>query len=117
MGESLRRNNNEPESGLYYARVVRDFPLSQYSEDAKQRLTELNLPIPQANPIAIARAQQRPEGKGLFQKMFGMFNRRPDVKTDTGAGAVGPESGAPPSDGNGDFTINPKVVTPEPEKK
>jgi len=113
LAESLRHNGNEPESGIYYARVVRDMPLSPLASDAKQRLTELKIPIPEANPVAIARTQPAREGRGLFGKMFGMFGRRPDVDTKTGA-ASGTESSEQPSEnGNGDFTIEPKVVTPE----
>ncbi|MEZ5367101.1 MAG: outer membrane protein assembly factor BamD [Bryobacterales bacterium] len=32
-----------------YTRIVRDYPLSQYVDDAKAKLTELNRPIPEAN--------------------------------------------------------------------
>jgi len=109
LAESLRRNNNEAESGIYYGRIVSDHPLSAYAEDSKERLTELKLPIPEANRVAIARAQPGKDGKGIFGKMKGVFSRRPDVDTTTAATAVGSEPGSEPSS-PGDFSIDPKVI-------
>ncbi len=113
LAESLRRNNNPPESAIYYARIVSDHPQSEFVEDAKEHLTELKMPIPEVNPVAIARAQQRPEGKGLFGKVIGVFGRRPEVATETGAARVGPEPEEQSSsgrDGDGSFTVNGRVV-------
>ena len=113
LAESLQRNNNGAEAGIYYSRLVSDHPLSSYVQDSKQRLAELNLPIPDPNPVAIARAQ-RPEGKGIFGKMFNVFSRRPDVSTETGAASAQTLSNGQPGDsGNGNFSIDPQVVPQE----
>ena len=122
LAESLRRNNNEPESAIYYARIVSDHPLSERAGDAKQRLTAMNAPIPQPNPVALARAQQTHEDKGIFGKVFGMFNRRPPVSTDTDAAASSQDGSGQPTENNkdgGTFSIDPAVVQPEkaPENK
>jgi outer membrane protein assembly factor BamD len=112
LAESLRRNDNEPESAIYYARVITEYPLSSRAQEAKTQLTAMNLPIPDPNPVALARAQSVREGKGIFGKMLGMFGRRPDVSTDTGAASVQDEAGQPENDRDGTFTIEPQVVQP-----
>src|SRR5437773_1678599 len=115
LAESLRHNNNEPESAIYYARIVSDHPHSERVNDAKQRLTEMNQPVPEPNPVALARTQQVPvEDRGLFSKIFSPFNRRPPVPiTDSAAG----QSSSPSNDGEnkdgGSFDIDPKVVQPK----
>jgi outer membrane protein assembly factor BamD len=112
LAESLRQMNNEGESGIYYTRLVTDHPLSERAEEAKERLAALSLPIPDANPVALARAQERVEEKGLFGKMFSMFSRRPGVSTETNAASVRDDSQPEPESGNGAFTIDPRVVPP-----
>jgi len=115
LAESLRHNNNEPESAIYYARIVSEHPHSERVNDAKQRLTDMNQPIPEPNPVALARAQQAPvEERGLFGKMFGMFNRRPPVPiADTAAGQDSSSSSDSENKNDGTFTIDPKVVQPK----
>ena len=44
-------------AGDAYSRIVRDYPLSSYADDAKSKLKELELPVPQADPAALARMQ------------------------------------------------------------
>src|SRR5436305_3275758 len=122
LAESLRHSNNEPEAAIYYARIVTDHPLSDRVEEAKHRLTAMNMPIPEANPVALARAQASPrDDKGVLGKMFGLFNHRSSVSTETSAASSASEeeaATAPASvrggtsgsgDSAGDFTIEQKV--------
>ena len=114
LAEALRHSDNEPEAAIYYARIASDHPLSERTAEARQRLNAMNMPIPEPNPVALARAQQNHrEERSILGKMFGMFNRRPPVSTETGAASsASPEE----SDGTGDsgaFSIEPKVVQPE----
>jgi len=115
LAESLRHNNNEPESVIYYARIVSEHPHSERVNDAKQRLTEMNQPIPEPNPVALARAQQSPvEERGLFGKIFSPFNRRPAVPiTDSAAGQDNSTQTDTDTKGEGTFGIEPKVVQPK----
>jgi outer membrane protein assembly factor BamD len=108
LGETMRRGGNQGEAIVYYNRVIRDHPLSEVVEDATTRLAELDQPIPEANPVALARAEAAPpppKGKGVFARVFGLWSRRPDVSTETTAasliddaeGREGPGAGEPPT--------------------
>src|SRR6266481_3334823 len=114
LAEAFRHANN-PESAIYYARIVSEYPLSDHVNEAKERLTAMNQPIPEPNPVALARAGQAArDDKGILGKMFGVFSRRPPVPTDTEA-ASEEGSGEQPTDsknGSGTFTLDPKVVQP-----
>lgn len=125
LAESLRHSNNEPEAAIYYARVVTDHPLSERVDDARNRLTAMNMPVPEANPVALARAQAAPrDERSVIGKMFGLVKHRPPVSTETGAAssaAEAEENTAPTSvrggtssggDSSGDFNIDSKVVQP-----
>ena len=133
LAESLHEANNDPEAAIYYARIVTDHPLSDRVNVAKHRLTAMNMPIPEANPVALARAQALPhEDKSILGRMFGAFYHKPPVSTDTAAAssAVEEENATAPtsvrggtsgsgSDATGDFNIDSKVVPPgkQPAKK
>src|SRR5207253_9738690 len=132
----LRRTSNEQESAIYYARIVMEHPLSDRVDDATRQLKAIGQPIPEPNPVALARAQQAPrDDKGVLGKMFGMFKSRPAVPTepsaasstseaepaDTGAAPARGSStsgttGASPggNNGNGTFTIDPTKVESRP---
>src|SRR5437867_6163693 len=85
LAEAFRHSNN-PESAIYYARIVSEYPLSDHVNEAKERLTAMNQPIPEPNPVALARAGQAArDDKGIIGKVIGVFGRRPPVSTDTGA--------------------------------
>jgi len=55
-----------PESTAFYTQIVRDHPLSPLVKEAKKHLTELQATIPEPNPVALNRAQQKEETKGSF---------------------------------------------------
>ena len=114
LAEAMRINNNEGESIIYYARVVRDHPLSEEVEQAKIRLGELGQPIPEVNPVALARAEALPPpvSKGLFARMFGLLSRQPDVSAETTAASIIRDEGSDPATGEGDFEVEGVVVTP-----
>jgi outer membrane protein assembly factor BamD len=71
------------QSGEAYARIVKDYPLSPLVEQAKKRLTALELPIPEADPVALARMKYELENRekiGLFSHAFGIFKRGPETR-------------------------------------
>jgi outer membrane protein assembly factor BamD len=89
LAESLRLIGNEPESAIYYSRIVVEHPLSSKVTDAKRRLTAMSIPIPEANPVALARAQESArDDNGVLGKFFSMLRSRPPVPTDTAAAST-----------------------------
>jgi outer membrane protein assembly factor BamD len=65
-----------------FTRIVRDYPLSARAEEAKQRLTAMNRPIPEADPVAYARMKYELENRdepGMMSHFWGMFRKGPDV--------------------------------------
>src|SRR5260370_1304775 len=63
MGDSYSKMGNRfrARAGEAYARIVRDYPMSLYAEDAKARLKELELPVPPGDPVAYARMKYEAE--------------------------------------------------------
>jgi outer membrane protein assembly factor BamD len=141
LADSLEKSDNPTEAGIYFTRLVSEHPLSERVKDAKQRLVALNMPVPDPNPVALARAQAMTrEDRSILGKMFGMFSRRPPGSSETGAasspdqpagtereGGAGAGDGglrggvtAGGSGGNGNggnngtgtFSVDPKVVQP-----
>jgi outer membrane protein assembly factor BamD len=137
LGLALQRSGNEPEAAIYYARIVTDHPLSDRVTPAKQELTLLKQPIPEPNPVALARAQesQREVPAGVLGKLVEILRGRPTVSTTTAAasnaaaeeagddiatpvrgGSVTPGSKSGSGNDSPSFNIDPKVVQP-PAKK
>jgi outer membrane protein assembly factor BamD len=78
MGTRFRQK-----SGEAFARVVREYPLSPYAEDAKKRLQSMELPIPDADPVAYARMKYELENRnkaGMTSQALGVLKRGPDVR-------------------------------------
>jgi outer membrane protein assembly factor BamD len=72
-----------PQAGDAYARIVREYPLSPFAEDAKRRLSSMELPIPEADPVAYNRMKYELENRnkaGLAGQAFGVLKRGPDVR-------------------------------------
>jgi outer membrane protein assembly factor BamD len=78
MGPKFRQR-----AGDAYAKIVRDYPLSDRADDAKRRLEELEMPIPEADPVAIARMKydeanyQKP---GMMNPVTSVLKKGPDVR-------------------------------------
>ncbi len=114
LAETMSKSNNEGEAIIYYTRLVRDHPLAEEVDDAKSRLTELNQPIPDVNPAALARAEAVPpiKGRGLFGRMFGILGRRPDISTETTAASIIRDDEEPGADvEDGSFEVEGTVVS------
>ena len=82
LAESYERSNNDRAASEQYAKIVRYFPLSDYFDEAKDRLSQMNLPLPATDPKALEIAKQeeanRPH-KGVMGQVWGMFKKSPDV--------------------------------------
>lgn len=69
-------------AGEAYARLVRDYPLSPYADQAKKKLQELELPVPEADPAAVARMKYEAANHvepGKFHKLTDFIRRNPDM--------------------------------------
>src|SRR5271170_4823701 len=59
MAQSYGRLGNRfrKQEGEAYSKIVRDYPLSAYADDAAGKLKELELPVPDADKAAVARME------------------------------------------------------------
>jgi outer membrane protein assembly factor BamD len=70
------------QAGDAYARIVKDYPLSGYADAAKKKLTEMELSVPQADPVAVDRMKWEAENRqkqGILPKYTSFLRRGPDV--------------------------------------
>jgi outer membrane protein assembly factor BamD len=99
LGQSLEKLEQGQLATRYYSRIVRDYPLSELVNNAKQRLEKLGVPIPQPDPAAIARMQQEREcdrtRPGLLKRGWTVFKTNPDVSD---AACTGKPNLTPPGD-------------------
>lgn len=76
--------NFEEKSAKAFTRLVREYPLSARMNDAKDRLSDMNRPIPDPDEAALARMRYEEENRekiGIRSQAFGIFSKRPSVKT------------------------------------
>jgi outer membrane protein assembly factor BamD len=86
-------------AGESYARIVRDYPLSAYADNAKRRLTEMEMEIPEADPVALNRMRYELENQnkpGVMSHAFGIFRRGPDTRMAAKSGTPAMEPMRPP---------------------
>ena len=84
LGQALEKKKNIVAAGYYYGKIISEHPLSQLIEDARKKLEDLNLPIPEVNPQALARAQTEQENipKSSFMgRMLNRFSKKPNVSS------------------------------------
>ncbi|MCC6859527.1 MAG: outer membrane protein assembly factor BamD [Bryobacterales bacterium] len=97
LGDSYTRMGDRfrPQTVAAYTRIVKDYPLSAYVEQAKLRLKDLEAPVPEADPVALARMKyelENRENPGMMSHFWGMFRKSPDV-------SAAAKSGSPPMTG------------------
>jgi outer membrane protein assembly factor BamD len=86
MGQSYGRLGNRfrKQEGDAYAKIVRDYPLSDYADDATRRLKELEMPVPEADKAAVARMQYEKDHRvkpGIVARDTLFLRRGPDMNT------------------------------------
>jgi outer membrane protein assembly factor BamD len=65
-----------------YQKLVRQYPLSLYAEDAKKHLRAMEAEIPDPDPVAVARMRYEQDNvtrRSLFARYWGQISSRPDV--------------------------------------
>jgi outer membrane protein assembly factor BamD len=102
LGDIFEKSERKDIAGVYYAQIVRNYPLSKRTADAKGKLKSFGVPIPQPDPKAVAwmTAEQnapRPR-ENLMHKSIGIFHSGPDVHMAAVSGTpqMEPESSTPP---------------------
>ena len=70
------------QAGDAYTKLVRDYPLSEFADQAKTRLKTLEMPIPAADQAAEARMRFEKENRtstGMFHRLTGFIRQNPDT--------------------------------------
>jgi outer membrane protein assembly factor BamD len=90
LGACFEKSERGDIGARYYARLVRDYPLSELVPEAKARLEHLGVPIPQPDPAALERMTQEQNAprrkRGIMGRALGMIKSGPDVTTAAQAG-------------------------------
>jgi outer membrane protein assembly factor BamD len=86
MGESYGRLGTRfrKQEGEAYSKIVRDYPMSDYADDAARKLKELEMPVPEADKGAVARMQYEKDHKvkpGIIARDTLWLKRGPDMST------------------------------------
>jgi outer membrane protein assembly factor BamD len=91
LGDIFEKSERKDIAGGYYAAIVKNYPLSKYDADAKAKLVAFGVPVPQADPKAVAwmtAEQNAPRPKEtLVHKGIGIMHSGPDVHTAAVSGA------------------------------
>jgi outer membrane protein assembly factor BamD len=84
VGQSYEQKKEIPKAGFYYGVLVSYHPLSPLVDEARRRLENMNLPIPEVNPEALARARSDKENlekHSFMGRLSGLFSKKPDIST------------------------------------
>jgi outer membrane protein assembly factor BamD len=84
MGARFRQS-----AGDAYTKIVRDYPLSQYADLAKKKLIEMEMPVPEADPAAVARMKFEAANRvapSRYRKATDFVRRNPDMSSAAKAG-------------------------------
>ena len=103
LGQIYEKGEHNEIAARYYARIVKDYPLSPLAGDAKGKLVKFGVPVPPPDPTAVARMQkeQQADRPNRIQRTMTVLKTGPDVSTAA-------RSGAPtmtPASESGDETI------------
>jgi outer membrane protein assembly factor BamD len=88
-----QRNHWADLAGECYARIIREYPQSKHVKDSKARLTAMGMPVPTADPEALAQVQKEQayqrqhHSNAVLQAPVGMLKGSPDISHAAHAGA------------------------------
>jgi outer membrane protein assembly factor BamD len=101
----------ETQTAEDYSRIVKDYPLSRHADEAKALLKEMNKPVPEADPVALARMQYEIDNRtkeSTIHKGMSIFHRGPDTHLAAKQGAPVMTAMRPPT------PVSVPVVAPTP---
>ncbi len=83
LGDIFEKSERKDLAGSYYAQIVKNYPLSVHDADAKAKLKDFGMPVPQPDPKALAwmtAEQNTPRPKEtVVHRGVGMLHNAPDV--------------------------------------
>lgn len=111
LGQIFERSEKKEVAAIYYANIVKDYPLSPMVGQAKAKLVQFGAPVPQPDPTALARMQQqqnmpRPRN-GIMERSVGALKNGPNVSM---AARVGAPNLEPPSEA-GSESLTPGTMS------
>jgi outer membrane protein assembly factor BamD len=84
LGDIFEKSEKKEIASIYYARIVKDYPLSARVGDAKGKLVAFGVPVPQPDPKALAWMQAEasaPRPKpGILSKPMALIRNGPDAE-------------------------------------
>ena len=103
LGQIYEKGEHNEIAARYYSRIVKDYPLSPLAGDSKNKLVKFGVPVPPADPTAVARMQkeQSADRPGMIKRTMSFLKTSPDVSSAA-------HNGAPtmtPASESGDETI------------
>jgi outer membrane protein assembly factor BamD len=103
LGQIYEKTEHNDIAARYYARIVKDYPISPLAGDAKNKLVKFGVPVPPADPTAVARMQQEQNAPrpGLIKRSMGILKNTPDYS----AAARSGDPTMTPASESGDETI------------
>jgi len=92
LADSYRKMGDrfENQEGDALTKIVKDYPFSSHVDGAKERLTALKRPVPQADPAAYARQKFDLENRtkpGIMSRAIGVVSGKPDTSLASKGGA------------------------------
>ncbi len=89
LGDIFEKSEKKEIASLYYARIVKEYPLSPLVSDAKQKLVSFGVPVPQPDPKALAWMQaeakaERPHSS-FISKPLALVKSRPEKEVTSAA--------------------------------
>jgi outer membrane protein assembly factor BamD len=105
LGDVFEKSERKDLAGSYYAQIVKNYPLSAHDADAKAKLKEFGMPVPQPDPKAVewmtAEANTPRPKENAIHRSKDLLHSTPDVHA---AAAHGLPNMEPDSDdGGGDI--------------
>ena len=110
LGDIFEKSEKKEIASIYYSRIVKEYPLSSRVGDAKGKLVAFHVPVPQADPKALAWMQAEvsaPRAKpGMLSKPMSLVKNGPEKELRNSS-----RLGAPQMEPENDTTSAADILT------